>query len=66
MVYDKISALCKEHDLTIAGLERACGIGNAVIKAWKHSHPRSDKLKAVADYFHVSVDWLLTDERSGN
>lgn len=36
-------------------------IGNGVIARWETSSPTVEKLKAVADYFGVTIDCLLSD-----
>lgn len=61
MILDKIRALCKERGITLAELERNAGLGNGVIARWGETNPRVDKLKAVADFFGVTVDELLKD-----
>ena len=60
--FDRISALLKEHGMTQADLSRATGISTGLISQWKKrmQQPSSEKLKAIADYFGISVDWLLT------
>ena len=61
-MFDKIKRLCKAHGISIARLEKELGFGNATIQGWgKGSSPTVDKLKAVADYFRVTVDYLLED-----
>ena len=40
-------------------LEKTLGFGNGTIKKWGESSPSVDKLKKVADYFGVSVDYFL-------
>ena len=59
MLYDRIKALCDERRISIAKLEQECGLGNATVKGWREADPRSSKLKAVADYLGVTVDYLL-------
>ena len=61
MLLAKIKDLCKARGVSISRLEREVGIGNGTIDDWDHSNPRVDKLKAVADYFGVTVDYLLED-----
>ncbi|WP_040981015.1 helix-turn-helix domain-containing protein [Oceanobacillus jeddahense] len=56
---DKIKSLCKEKKITIAELERKTGISNGQIRKWDNTTPGINKLQAVADYFDVSVDYLL-------
>lgn len=59
MIYEKISALCAERNISIARLEEETGLGNATIRKWKTSWPNVEKLKRVADYFGVTVDSLI-------
>ena len=62
MTIANIRALCKERKITIAELERNTGLGNGVIARWDGASPRIEGVKAVADYFGVSVDDLLREE----
>lgn len=61
----RIKDLLNERHQTFAELERKVGIGNGTISRWDISSPKSDTLQQVADYFGVSVDYLLgrTDDR---
>lgn len=61
MIFTNVLHLCKEKGISIAKLERETGLGNATIRGWATSSPTIDKLKAVADYFGVTVDDLLAD-----
>jgi len=60
-VFENISILCRKNKISIAKLERDTGLGNATIRGWARSSPTVDKLKAVADYFGVTVDELLQE-----
>lgn len=62
MIATKIRALCEAKGVTVREVEAATGISNGVIRRWDEMSPRSDKLKAVADYFGVTVDELLREE----
>ena len=59
MVFKKISELCKEKGMSIAKLEKETGISNGTIGKWSKSSPTAEKLERVADFFGVSVDYLL-------
>ena len=61
MNFDKLKALCVEKGITFRKLEKECGMGNGTIARWKTSSPSVANLKAVADYFGVTVDELLRD-----
>lgn len=56
---EKVKALCEAQDITFAALERKLDFGNGTIRKWDNATPSGDKLAKVADYFHVSVDYLL-------
>ena len=59
---DIIRELCKKNGITIAALERKLGMGNGTISKYGGFNMRSDRLKAVADYFHVSMEYLITGQ----
>lgn len=59
MILKKIEKLAKDKNITIGTLERKLGFGNATIKKWGESSPSVDKLKKVADYFGVSIEYFL-------
>lgn len=60
MIYDNISRLCQEKNITISALERELGIGNGTIGGWRRSSPRIDKLALVANYFGITIDDLVS------
>lgn len=62
MIYTNVSNLCKSHGISIAKLEKELNFGNATVRGWISSSPTIEKLKAVADYFGVTVDSLLSDD----
>lgn len=62
MLFERISALCKERGISISKLEQETELGNATIRGWKNSSPRVDSLKRVADFFECSVDDLLRED----
>lgn len=63
---DKIRELANNQGLSLPKLEEALGFGNGTIVRWDKSSPTTDKLKKVADYFGVSLDYLLEREISEN
>lgn len=62
-VVERIQTLCIQKGLTLTGLERELNIGRGIIKRWASSSPNIDNIQKVADYFHVSVDYLLGREQ---
>ena len=63
---DVIKDLTVQKKISVAELERTLGFGNGSISKWNRQSPSVDKLNKVADYFDVSVDYLLgrTNTRS--
>lgn len=56
---ERIKTLCKKKKITIAELERKSGISNGQIRKWDNSSPGIDKLITVANYFDVSIDYII-------
>lgn len=61
-ILDKIKVLANEQALTLAELERKLDFSNGSLRKWDTSTPSGDKIEKVADYFNVSVDYLLGRE----
>ena len=60
ILYTRITNLCADNGIPIAKLETDLGFSNALIKKWKRtSSPSIDKVIKIADYFKVSVDYLV-------
>lgn len=58
-MYSKVKKLCKEHNISVSKLEGELKFSRGSICKWNTNTPSIDKVKAVADYFHISVDELL-------
>ena len=58
-IYLKIKQLCAKHNISISRLEEILKLGNGTIRKWKTASPMISKLEKVADYFNVSIDYLL-------
>ncbi len=56
----RLSTLLRDHDLTYAQLSRATGVPPQTLNNWAAGQdPRNiEQLKAVAEYFNISVDEL--------
>lgn len=61
---EKVKSLCDAHALTLAALERRLDFGNGTIRKWDNATPSGDKLAKVADFFCVSLDYLM--DRNSN
>lgn len=56
----RINELREQHDkLSINKLEKECGLTRGSMAKWDGHAPSPDKVKKVADYFNVSVEYLL-------
>ena len=59
MILKKIESLCSKNNISITALEKKLGFGNGTIRSWGQCSPTVDKLKKVADYFGVSIEYFL-------
>lgn len=57
--YERIRELAKEKKISIRQLEINFGYSNGYIGSWKRQTPNSTELARLADYFNVSIDYLL-------
>lgn len=62
-IYRNIIKLAEDKNIKIAKIEKECNLGNGTIGGWKDGRPRIDLIKQVADYFSVTVDELLKEEK---
>ncbi|ERK34754.1 XRE family transcriptional regulator [Enterococcus faecium CRL1879] len=60
--YEIIKDLAKRKKISIRQLEINLGYSNGYLAKWKNNTPKSDELSRIADYFDVSVDYLLGRE----
>lgn len=65
-VFDRIKKLADRRGKKIVDVESDLDFSKNYLYKWKKSTPSSDKLAKVADYFNVSVDYLLGRENDGN
>lgn len=64
MFWERLSALIKERDISASGLAKQIGLSNSAAVKWKKGAiPDSSTLQKIADYFNVSVDYLLGKEK---
>lgn len=63
MFYDNFCKLCKGKNLKPTNVALEIGVSRATATKWKNgSIPSGDSLIKLADYFDVSVDYLLSDD----
>lgn len=60
-MYSKIKVLCKKHNISVSELESKLEFSRGSICKWDVNVPSISKVKAVADYFDVTVDELLKE-----
>ena len=53
-----IKALCREHGISMARLERELGFAAGSICKWDNKIPSVERIAKVADYFGVSLDTI--------
>lgn len=55
-----IKELCKNKGISVNKLETDLGFGTGYVSKLGKSVPNVKKIKSIADYFNVSVDYLMT------
>ena len=65
-VYLTVKKLCKERGLSFNDVEAGIGVGKNTLYGLKRNYPSMDRIMQLADFFDVSVDFLLgrTDEEN--
>lgn len=59
MIYDNIKKLCEEKGVSMTEVENSTKLSRGLISKWKNCSPTIDKIKIIADYFGVPVDYFL-------
>lgn len=65
-MYEIFMKLLEEKGVTAYKVSKATGIAGSTFTDWKtgRSTPKTDKLQKIADYFGVSLDYLMTGEET--
>lgn len=60
-MYEKFAELLNKNNKTAYQVSKDTGIAQSVLSDWKtgRSKPKADKLKILADYFGVSIEYFL-------
>ena len=58
-LYERIQGLCLKKGITIRQLSEKLDIGETTIYKWKNQTAKGETLERLANYFDVSVDYLL-------
>lgn len=62
MYYENFEMLCNRDNVKPSQVSKATGISTATLTNWKKGNytPKQDKLQLIADYFRVTLDYLVT------
>ncbi len=63
--FERVKQLSEKKKISIVELEEKLGFSRNSLYSWKRNKPSVEKLQKVADYFHVSTDYLLGRESQG-
>ncbi|MBE6733380.1 MAG: hypothetical protein E7561_05220 [Ruminococcaceae bacterium] len=67
MFYETFKDLCKVKNIKPTHVVQELGLSSANMSNWKSGrNPKTDILNRIADYFDVSVDYLLGNEPKEN
>ncbi|GAB6638645.1 helix-turn-helix transcriptional regulator [Streptococcus uberis] len=58
-IFDRVHKLCQNNGISLNKLEEELHFGKNSLYGLKKSNPNSKVLKKIADYFDVSIDYLL-------
>ena len=61
-MYERIKMLCKQNGTNITALERELGFAKGSICKWENHEPSYERVKMIADRFHVSVEYIKNGE----
>ncbi|WP_302626772.1 helix-turn-helix domain-containing protein [uncultured Eubacterium sp.] len=65
-MYKKFQELLEERQLTICKVAKEVGIAASTLYDWKNgkSTPKANKLKLLADYFEVDINYFLEKQEA--
>ena len=60
---DQLKKICEDASISMDVLARSAGVSSSAVTKWRNgSLPRMSTLRAIADRYGVTVDWLLSDD----
>ncbi len=62
--YEVIKQLCDEHGIALTALEKELGFGRGSLGKLKSGGTSAKRLQKIADYFGVSINYLMNGETS--
>ena len=65
-MYAKFEALLRKRGIKSYQVAKETGVSQVTLSQWKNgrSTPKVDKLKILADYFGVTIDYFLQDNNN--
>lgn len=65
-MYEIFEKLLTEHGITAYRVSKETGVTTATLTSWKQGKytPKPEKLQKIADYFGVSLEYLMTGRES--
>lgn len=66
MMYEIFERLCRDKGVRPSDVSKATGISAATLSSWKSGAyvPKTDKLQRIAEFFGVTVEYLMTGEKN--
>ena len=66
MYYENFEKLCNLKGIKPGRVSKETGISTATLTSWKQGKytPKQDKLALIAEFFEVSLDYLMTGEEN--
>ena len=63
-IKDRIKELCSINNVSVNKLEKTLGFATGYVSKLDKSTPNTSKINMIADYFNVTVDYLMNGEKS--
>lgn len=63
-MYERFVQLLQRDGITSYKVAKETGISQATLSDWKagRTKPKADKLKKLANYFHVTIDYFFEEQ----
>lgn len=58
-LFERVSELAKKQGKSLNKISEDNGLSKNALYQWKTSSPKAETLELIANYFHVSTDYLL-------
>lgn len=65
-LFERVKETSSQHGWSLQQTAQKAGLGINSLYSWKKKKPSADRIKAVADVLHVSVDYLLGNTDNPN